>query len=172
MRVLDAFSSTGAFSVRAALSGATVVAVEKDPLAAEHARQHASANGAAVEVRTADAFAELPRMESETDRFDIVVLDPPAIAKKKDEQATARWGFVTLATAAIKLLVPGGKLFVSSCAYHLSPTLLEETVRIAGGQTGRRLRVVTETFQPPDHPWILQIPETLYLKSLLVEVAS
>jgi 23S rRNA (cytosine1962-C5)-methyltransferase len=79
---------------------------------------------------------------------------------------------VTLATAAIKLLAPGGVLFVSSCAYHLSPTLLEETVRIAGGQTGRRLRVVTETFQPADHPWILQIPETLYLKSLLVEVCS
>ncbi len=171
MRVLDAFSSTGAFSVRAALAGANVVAVEKDPLAAEHARAHAASNGVAerVEVRAADAFVELPRMVGDPLRFDLAIIDPPAIAKKKEEQATARWGFVTLATAALKLLEPGGALFVSSCAYHLSPTLLEETVRIAGGQTNRRLRVVTETFQPPDHPWILQIPETLYLKSLLVE---
>ncbi|HVO29317.1 MAG TPA: class I SAM-dependent rRNA methyltransferase, partial [bacterium] len=172
-RVLDAFSSTGAFSVHAALAGATVVAVEKDPHAAEIARLHAADNGvgARVEVRTADAFDALPKIAAAGERFDIAIVDPPAIAKKKEEQGTARWGFVTLATAALKCLSPGGVLFVSSCAYHLTPTLLEETIRIAGAQTSTRLRVVTETFQPPDHPWILQIPETLYLKSVLVEAA-
>jgi 23S rRNA (cytosine1962-C5)-methyltransferase len=166
MRVLDAFSSTGAFSVRAALAGAKVVAVEKDPAAAAMAGAHAALNGVTVDVRTGDAFQLLPSM---SERFELAILDPPAIAKKKEEQSKARWGFVTLATAALRLLEPGGRLFVSSCAYHLSPTLLEETVRIAGGETGRRLRVRTETFQPADHPWVLQIPETLYLKSILVE---
>src|SRR5206468_9009759 len=120
-------------------------------------------------TRTADAFDELPRMAAAGEKFDVAILDPPAIAKKKEEQGTARWGFVTLSKAALALLPPGGRLFVSSCAYHLSPALLEETVRIAGGETNRRLRVLAETFQPPDHPWILQVPETLYLKSILVQ---
>ena len=169
MRVLDAFSSTGAFSIRAAMRGAKVVAIEKDPAAAEVARAHAAMNGveSLVEVRVADAFEEMPKLAGEN--FDLAIVDPPAIAKKKEEIGTAQWGFVTLSKAALKALKPGGRLFVSSCAYHLSPSLLEESVRIAGGETGRKLRVVTETFQPADHPWILQIPETLYLKSLLVE---
>jgi 23S rRNA (cytosine1962-C5)-methyltransferase len=169
MRVLDAFASTGAFSVRAAMAGAEVTSVEKDPAAAAAIGAHASENGVAarVTVRTADAFEDLARLPEAS--FDIAIVDPPAIAKKKEEQGTARWGFVKLSGHALRALKPGGLLFVSSCAYHLSPTLLEETVRIAGGETGRRLRVVTETFQPPDHPWVLQIPETLYLKSLLVE---
>jgi 23S rRNA (cytosine1962-C5)-methyltransferase len=170
MRVLDAFASTGAFSVRAAMAGAEVTSVEKDPAAAAAITAHARDNGvdARVTVRNADAFDDLAKLPEAS--FDIAIVDPPAIAKKKEEQGTARWGFVTLSKHALRALKPGGLLFVSSCAYHLSPTLLEETVRIAGGETGRRLRVVTETFQPPDHPWILQIPETLYLKSLLVEV--
>ena len=170
-KVLDAFASTGAFSVRAALSGADVTSVEKDPAAAKAIEAHAADNGVAerVTVRNADAFDDLAKLPEGT--FDLAIIDPPAIAKKKEEQGTARWGFVTLSKLALGRLKPGGLLFVSSCAYHLSPTLLEETVRIAGGETGKRLRVVTETFQPPDHPWILQIPETLYLKSLLVEVA-
>ena len=166
MRVLDAFSSTGAFSVRCALAGARVVAIEKDPAAAALVTRHAETNGVSVDVRVADAFEELPRLE---ERFDLAIVDPPAIAKKKEEQGTARWGFVTLSAAALRLLEPGGRLFVSSCAYHMSPSLLEEAVRIAGGETGRKLRVLSETFQPPDHPWILQVPETLYLKSVLVE---
>ena len=169
MKVLDAFASTGAFSVRAALAGAEVVSVEKDPAAAAAIEAHARDNGVAerITVRNADAFDDLAKLPEKS--FDIAIVDPPAIAKKKEEQGTARWGFVTLSKLALGRLKPGGLLFVSSCAYHLSPTLLEETVRIAGGETSRRLRVVTETFQPPDHPWILQIPETLYLKSLLVE---
>lgn len=168
-KVLDAFSSTGAFSVRAAMAGAEVTSVEKDPAAAKAIEVHARDNGVAekITVRCADAFDDLAKLPEAS--FDIAIIDPPAIAKKKEEQGTARWGFVTLSKLALKSLKPGGLLFVSSCAYHLSPTLLEETVRIAGGETGRRLRVVTETFQPPDHPWVLQIPETLYLKSLLVE---
>lgn len=175
MRVLDAFSSTGAFSVTAARAGAQVVAVEKDPEAARMVTTHAELNGVAdrVRVENADAFEALPRLaEAEPASFDIAIVDPPAIAKKKEEQGKARWGFVTLSTSALRMLKPGGLLFVSSCAYHLSPGLLQETVRIAGGQTGQRLRVVDETFQPADHPWILQIPETLYLKSLLVEVQA
>ena len=170
-KVLDAFASTGAFSVRAAMAGAEVTSVEKDPAAAKAIEAHAKDNGVGekITVRCADAFEDLAKLPEAS--FDLAIIDPPAIAKKKEEQGTARWGFVTLSKLALRALKPGGLLFVSSCAYHLSPTLLEETVRIAGGETGKRLRVVTETFQPPDHPWILQIPETLYLKSLLVEVA-
>lgn len=171
MKVLDAFASTGAFSVRAALAGGDVTAVEKDPAAAAAIEAHARENGVAdrITVRTADAFEDLAKLPEGA--FDLAIVDPPAIAKKKEELGTARWGFVTLSKLALGRLKPGGLLFVSSCAYHLSAALLEEAVRIAGGETGRRLRVVTETFQPPDHPWILQVPETLYLKSLLVEVS-
>ncbi len=172
-RVLDAFASTGSISTRLALAGAQCVAVEKDPAAAAAARAHAERNGVAtrIEVRTADAFEEMPSLAASGARFDRVILDPPAIAKRREELPTARWAFVTLSTAALRLLVPGGTLFVSSCAYHLTASLLEETLRIAGGETGRRLRVLAETFQPPDHPWIVQIPESLYLKSVLVEAA-
>src|SRR5437764_1065871 len=97
MRVLDAFASSGAFAVRAALAGAQVVAVEKDPAEAARIAANATANGVAqkVETRIADAFDELPRMAAAGERFDLAILDPPAIAKKKEEQGTARWGFVT-----------------------------------------------------------------------------
>ena len=168
-KVLDAFASTGAFTVRTALAGAEVVSVEKDPAAAAAIEAHARENGveARVTIRNADAFEDIARLPEGA--FDLAIVDPPAIAKKKEEQGTARWGFVTLSKLALARLKPGGLLFVSSCAYHLSPALLEEAVKIAGGEARRRLRVVTETFQPPDHPWILQIPETLYLKSILVE---
>lgn len=168
-KVLDTFASTGAFTVRAALAGAEVTSIEKDPTAAAAIEAHARENGveARVTVRTADAFEDLARLPERA--FDLAIVDPPAIAKRKEERSTARWGFVTLSKLALGRLRPGGLLFVSSCAYHLAPSLLEEAVRIAGGETGRRLRVLAETFQPPDHPWILQIPETLYLKSLLVE---
>jgi 23S rRNA (cytosine1962-C5)-methyltransferase len=75
-----------------------------------------------------------------------------------------------LTASALELLEPNGLLFLSTCAYHIGVPDLVEVSRIAAGELGRAARVVTVTYQPPDHPWILQIPETLYLKTLVLQV--
>ena len=67
------------------------------------------------------------------------------------------------------MMKPGGIAAFSSCAYHISPSILQETIRIGAGEAGRQIRVIDETYQPADHPWILQFPESLYLKTLYVQ---
>ncbi len=169
-RVLDVYSYTGGFSMYAARAGAQVLAVDKDREALAQLEANALRNGVAerVGVRWGDAEQVLGELVKERRSFSHIVLDPPTLAKHKSDLHPARQIFTSLATSAFKLLEPNGVVFLSTCAYNFTVNDLVETARIGAGESGRRVEVITVTYQPPDHPWVLQIPETLYLKTLVM----
>ena len=174
MRVLDAFSYTGGFGIYAATAGARVTAVDKDEAALALARENAALNGVAdrFEALAADLFEWLPAQASAGAHFDLICLDPPALIKYKNQAAKGRGLFLDLVRPCLRMLGPGGRLHVSSCAYHMGGDLLREAIRIAAGETGKRLLTVGETVQAPDHPYSLQMPETMYLKGYTMEIAG
>ena len=171
-RVLDVFSYTGAFSLHAAKAGAHALAVDKDQVALQQLEANARRNNLSERVgaRWGDAEKVLAQLVQERRSFSHIVLDPPTLAKHKNEVPPAKQLFTRLTTDALRLLEPNGVLFLSTCAYHISVNDLIEVSRIAAGDVSRRASVITVTYQPTDHPWILQIPETLYLKTLVLRV--
>lgn len=171
-RVLDVFSYTGAFSLHAAKAGAHALAVDKDQVALQQLEANARRNNLSERVgaRWGDAEKVLAQLVQERRSFSHIVLDPPTLAKHKNEVPPAKQLFTRLTTDALRLLEPNGVLFLSTCAYHISVNNLIEVSRIAAGDVSRRASVITVTYQPTDHPWILQIPETLYLKTLVLRV--
>jgi 23S rRNA (cytosine1962-C5)-methyltransferase len=172
-RLLDLYSYTGGFSLQAAARGATCLAVDKDPVALGALEEGARLNdlGPRVGVRLGDALGVLDTLVREGRRFTHAVVDPPTLAKRKDEVTAAKRLFTLVTRNVLRMLEPGGHLVVSTCAYHLKLEDLLEATRFAGGDAGRRLEVLDVTFQPPDHPWVLQIPESLYLKTLFLRAA-
>jgi len=174
-QVLDVYCYIGPFALHAAAAGATAVVIDKDPWALGQVERNAFRNGLAdrVTVRLGDALEMMGALLAEGRRFDWVVLDPPAMVKRRVEwERGVRRRFVEMARLALGLLKDGGGLFFSSCAYWIRLEDLIEAVRLAASDVGCRLRVRDVTYQPLDHPWILQIPETLYLKTLIVEKQS
>lgn len=171
-RVLDVFSYTGGFSLHAAKAGAQALAVDKDRVALEQLEKNARTNNVSARVgaRWGDAEKILAQLAQEERSFTHIVLDPPTLAKHKNDVPPARQLFMRLTTSALKLLEADGILFLSTCAYHISVDDLVQVSRIAASDVSRRARVLTVTYQPADHPWILQIPETLYLKTLVMRV--
>ncbi len=171
-RVLDLFCYSGAFSIYCASAGASVIGVDSDRSATDLARENAKINNLKDKTTflTADAFETVESMANSGEKFDIIIIDPPAMTKTKKGAEGVKWAFHKLILNSLKMLQPGGKLVVSSCAYHISLDILQEAIRFASSDTGRKLRVIDVTFQPDDHPWILQIPETLYLKTIYLEV--
>ncbi len=174
-RVLDVYGYIGPFALHAAVAGATAVVIDKDPWALGQVERNAIRNGMAdrITVRMGDALEMMEALLAEGRRFDWVVLDPPAMVKRRVEwERGVRRRFVEMAHLALRLLKDGGGLFFSSCAYAIRLEDLIEAARMAAADVGCRLVVRDVTYQPPDHPWILQIPETLYLKTLIVEKQS
>lgn len=173
-RVLDVFSYTGGFSLHAAKAGAQVLAVDKDQIALQQLEANARLNnlGARVGARWGDAEKVMDMLVQEERTFTHIVLDPPTLAKHKNDLTFAKPLFTRLTTGALKLLEPNGILFLSTCAFHMSVTDLIEVSRLAASDLGRRAHILTVTYQPADHPWILQIPETLYLKTLVMQFDS
>jgi len=171
-RALDVFSYTGGFALHAAKAGARALAVDKDQNALQQLERNAARNGVSARVgaRWGDAEKVLEQLAAEGRTFTHLILDPPTLAKHKNEVPPAKQLFVRLCQRAYAVLAPHGVLFLSTCAYHLSVNDLIETARIAAHDARRRVRVTTVTYQPADHPWILQIPETLYLKTLVLGV--
>lgn len=171
-RVLDVFSYTGAFSLHAAKADAHALAVDKDQVALQQLETNARKNNLSdrVGARWGDAEKVLAQLVQERRFFSHIVLDPPTLAKHKNEVPPAKQLFTRLTTDALRLLEPNGILFLSTCAYHITVNDLIEVSRIAASEVSRRATVITVTYQPADHPWILQIPETLYLKTLVLRV--
>ncbi|MGE5138031.1 MAG: class I SAM-dependent rRNA methyltransferase, partial [Rudaea sp.] len=163
-QVLDVYAYTGAFSMHAARAGAKCLAVDKDADALRLLELNARRNGfeGRIGARIGDAVDVMTHLRDESREFDHIVLDPPTLAKHKNDVARAKQLFTEITGAALALLKPSGTLFLSTCAYHVSANDLVESSRMAAADLRRRLRVVTITYQPPDHPWILQVPETLY----------
>lgn len=171
-RVLDLFCYNGGFSMFAAKHAKSVLGIDFDPEAIVLANNNAELNGYTnTEFLAADAFEWLENAKPAGEQFDFIIIDPPAVAKRKEKADNEKWMFWRLVKGALEILYPGGKLVVSSCAYHLNQQSLAEACRIAASDVGKVLTVKNITFQPEDHPWVLQIPESMYLKTFFFEVS-
>jgi 23S rRNA (cytosine1962-C5)-methyltransferase len=170
--VLDAFSYTAGFACHALRGGARrAVCIESSPDAIAGARQNLALNGftAQVEIHASNVFDELRRLERDGARFGVVVLDPPPFARSRSALDAAARGYKEINLRAMRLLERGGSLFTFSCSHHVSDTMFEEICRDAAGDAGVRLRIVERLGQARDHPVLLSIPETRYLKGLHLE---
>ncbi len=124
----------------------------------------------AIEWHQRDAFAALREWAEAGAAYDTVVLDPPAFAKTKRAAENAMRGYKELNLRALQMLRPGGTLVTCSCSHHVSLQDFQAVVAAAAGDAGRRVRLLERTGAAPDHPVILTIPETEYLKCLVLEV--
>ena len=173
MRVLDLFTYTGGFAVNAGLAGATGLAVDLKPDALELARENLGANGVTgFDTLEANCFNWLDDAVARGERWDLAVVDPPAISHSAEQWERLRWAIWRLSNRALQLLDVGGKMFVFTCSQHLNRERFLEALRFAGADAGRHLHICAEATQPPDHPWSLQMPESLYLKGFLCEVVE
>ncbi len=169
-RALDCFTSTGGFALHVAARCERVEAVESSAPALETARKNAAANGVGnVEWREANVFDFLSGMRGAR-RYDTVILDPPAFAKSRAAVEDAARGYKEINLRAMQLLEPGGVLVTCSCSHHFSEALFLETVAAAALDAGRTVRVLERRTQSQDHPILLTVPETHYLKCLILEV--
>jgi 23S rRNA (cytosine1962-C5)-methyltransferase len=173
-RVLDVFAYAGAFACHALRAGAEqALCVESSPEAVAAAGRNFALNGLAgrAEVRAVNAFDELRRLDRARERFDLVVLDPPPFARGRTALPAALRGYKEINLRALRLLAPGGRLATFSCSHHVDESTFEAMCREAAADAGVRLRVRGRLDQAPDHPALLTVPETRYLKGLLLEAA-
>ena len=136
------------------------------------ADRNAALNGREVEWIEANAFDLLRDYASAGQQYDTVVLDPPAFAKSKSNLETALRGYKELNLRALKMLRPGGILVTCSCSYHVSPTDFLEVVAQAARDMHRNLRIVENRTQAKDHPILLTVPKTAYLKCIVLAVSQ
>ncbi len=172
-RVLDLFSYIGAWGLRAAAAGATdVLCVDASRAALDRLQEAARDNqlNGLVRVAHGDAFDILRDLRSAGERFDLVVVDPPAFVKRKKDLAEGRLAYRRINRAAMQLLGPDGILVSCSCSHHLPRADLLAALRGAAGESGRQLQVLEVLQQGPDHPIQPAIPETDYLKGYLCRV--
>lgn len=172
-RVLDCFCHTGTFSVYAARFGAKeVLGIDISGPALEVAARNAARNGVeeVCRFREANSFDELRAFDRAGEKFDLVVLDPPAFTKSKKALEGAVRGYKEINLRAIKILRPGGFLVTCSCSYHMSEGLFLEVINSAALDAGRPVRLVEVRRQAKDHPMLLASPETHYLKCVILQV--
>ncbi len=171
--VLDLYCHTGGFAVAAAAAGATsVLAVDRSTPALELARQAAARNGlnGKIAFEHADVFDRIEALGAEGRRFDVVVADPPAFVKARKDLGSGAKGYRKLVRLAAELVAPGGFLFVASCSHNMSPDLFAAEVAKGLSTAGRGGRVLAATGADVDHPVHPHLPETQYLKALLLQV--
>ncbi len=171
-RMLDCFTSSGGFALHAASHTASrvesVEAVDSSPVALAAAEANARWNGIAnIQFRQADVFEFLAGRDA---RYSTIVLDPPAFAKSRKQLEAALRGYKEINLRALRMLEPGGILVTCSCSHHLSEAMLLEVVAEAALEAGKTLRVLERRTQAQDHPILLTVPETLYLKCLILQV--
>jgi 23S rRNA (cytosine1962-C5)-methyltransferase len=169
--VLDAFCYTGAFSMHAARAGATVVGLDSSGDAVAAAEEHARLNGLAEQCtfQEVNAFDALRALARDGPRYDMVILDPPAFAKSKAGLPKAAAGYKEINLRAIKVLRPGGILVSCSCSAHLTEEMLLAIVAEAATDARRSVRLLEARGQGRDHPIHPGMPETRYLKCLILE---
>ncbi len=170
--VLDAFSYTAGFACHALVAGARrAVCLESSPEAGAGAHENFTLNDVAdrAEIVAGNAFDELRRLDRSGERFGLVVLDPPPFARGRDALDAAARGYKEVNLRAMRLLAPRGVLATFSCSHHVSAEMFEAICREAAGDAGVPLRVLARLTQSADHPELLAVPETRYLKGLLLE---
>ena len=169
-RALDAFSYHGSFALHLAQKAEHVIALDSSAQALARAKENAELNGLKnVEFTEASAFEYLRDREREGSEFDTIVLDPPAFAKTRASLPGALRGYKEINLRAMRLLAPGGMLFTASCSFHLTKADFLEMLEDAAANSGRRIALREIRGQAMDHPEILSIPETGYLKGALLE---
>lgn len=169
-RALDAFSYHGSFALHLATHCEEVVAVDASADALVRAEANAALNGITnIRLVEANAFDFLRAQEEEKGRYDVIVLDPPAFAKTRASIASALRGYKELNLRALKLLAPGGHLCTFSCSYHVDQERFRAMLESAAADSGRPVRWIEWRGPAPDHPQILQIPETSYLKGAILQ---
>ena len=169
-RALDCFSYHGSFALHLARGAREVIAIDSSAPALERARANADLNGFA-HVRTveADAFEWLRDAERKREKFDTIALDPPAFAKSKSALPGAMRGYKEINLRAMRMLASGGHLLTASCSFHLSKALFLDMLQEAAADSGRRLALRAFYGQPIDHPEVLGIPESGYIKAAMIE---
>ena len=175
-RVLDCFTHTGSFALNAGLAGASsVLGVDASELGVAQAEENASLNGLSdtVKFRCADVFELLPELERQGEKFDVVILDPPAFTKSRSSVKNAVKGYREINLRGMKLVKDGGYLATCSCSHFMTPELFEKTIREAAGNVHKRLRQVEYRTQAPDHPILWSGDETsYYLKFFIFQVSD
>jgi 23S rRNA (cytosine1962-C5)-methyltransferase len=168
-RVLDAFSYHGAFALQLADRCDHVVALDVSEEAVAQISRNAARNGLTnIEARCGNVFDTLRAMDRAGERFETIVLDPPAFAKNKDAVEKAYAGYKEINLRALKLLTAGGVLVTCSCSYHIDEAMLGQIVYDASIDARARVTVLEKRMQSRDHPVLLGVPETYYLKCLIL----
>ncbi len=169
-RALDCFTSTGGFALHLASKCESVEGVDSSGPALETARKNQGANGLDnLEFREANVFDLLPALRAQGRKYSTIVLDPPAFAKARGNLDRAARGYKEINLRAFQVLEPGGILITCSCSHHMSEAALLEVVAAASLDAGRVVRVLERRTQSQDHPILLTVPETHYLKCLILQ---
>jgi 23S rRNA (cytosine1962-C5)-methyltransferase len=172
-RALDAFSYHGSFALHLARNATSVTALDASAQALARARENAELNGMTnIDFVEANAFDYLREQERDGAEFDTIVLDPPAFAKTKASLSGALRGYKEINLRAMRLLAKGGILYTASCSFHLTKPLFLKMLEASAADSGRRIALREIRGQPLDHPEILTIPETGYIKGALLEAVD
>ena len=174
-RVLDCFTHTGSFALNAGLAGSKeVLGVDASQLAVDQASENARLNGIGdrVHFECADVFDLLPKLEQEGQKFDVVILDPPAFTKSRNSIKNAVKGYREINLRGMKLVKDGGYLATCSCSHFMDPELFTKTIREAAGNVHKRLRQVEYRTQASDHPILWAADESYYLKFYIFQVVD
>jgi 23S rRNA (cytosine1962-C5)-methyltransferase len=167
-RLLDCFSYNGGFALALAPTCESTIAIDISEDAVARVRRNAERNGIAVDARVGNVFDELRGLERLGERFDTIVLDPPAFAKSKAAVEKATAGYKEINLRALKLLKPGGTLVTCSCSYNVTEGAFAEIVLDAAVDAQAHVTVVEKRMQGRDHPVLLGVPETYYLKCFIL----
>ena len=173
--VLDCFTHTGSFALNAGLAGARhVLGVDASELGVAQARENAALNGLSdrVEFLCADVFALLPELEAKGQKFDLVILDPPAFTKSRASVKKAVTGYREINLRAMKLIKDGGFLATCSCSHFVDYALFTQTIGQAARNVHKRLRQVEYRTQAPDHPILWDAEDSYYLKFYIFQVCD
>ena len=174
-RVLDCFTHTGSFALNAGIAGAkSVLGVDASQLAVDQATENAKLNGLenTVSFRCADVFELLPELEAQGEKYDVVILDPPAFTKSRNSIKNAVKGYREINLRGLKLVKDGGFLVTCSCSHFMDPELFAKTIREASHGAHKRLRQVEFKTQGPDHPILWAADESYYLKFYIFQVVD
>ena len=174
-KVLDCFTHTGSFALNAGQAGAaSVLGLDASELGVEQAKKNAALNGLSdiVDFECADVFEKLPQMEAAGEKFDVIILDPPAFTKSRNSVKNAVNGYREINLRAMKLIRDGGYLATCSCSHFMTYELFTKTIGQAAANVHKRLRQVSFATQAPDHPILWAADTSYYLKFYIFQVCD
>ncbi len=172
-RALDCFTFNGGFALSIARACESVLGLDVSADAVAASRRNAELNGASnVEFREANVFDALREMESAGERFETIILDPPAFAKNRQSVRAAARGYKEINLRALKLLTTGGVLVTCTCSHHMTEQMFLDILTESAADAHRRVQIIEKRIQARDHPVLVGVPETLYLKCIIARVVD